>query len=160
MADKEIEDVIRELVNSLERKDLGRALSCFTDDASWFTPHGIFRGKDEIKKYLDWMWNSLTDMQFTYEGVGILVQGNKGVHQSIYGATYKGIKFRVDNICTYEFSDDNKINNHWTINDRLSLAQQAATGPIARKAVNMIIAKTGEGLHKYSNIKDEISDNQ
>lgn len=159
MAEKENEDVIRDLVASLERKDIGGVLSCFTDDATWFTPQGIFRGKEEIKRYLDWLGNSLSDIRFTYEGVGILVQGNKGVHQSIYGATYKGIKFSVDNICTYEFSGK-KIKNHWIINNMLSLTQQAATGPIARKVVNMIIAKTEQGLHQHSNIKDEIIDNQ
>lgn len=155
-----IEDTIHELIDSLERKDIGRALSCFTDDASWFTPHGIFRGKDNIKRYLDWMFDSLTDIQFTLEGVGVLINGNKGAHQSIYSATYKGTKFRVDNICTYEFSEDNKIKNHWTITDRLAFAQNLATGPIERKAVNMIIAKTRQGLAQQTKNKDETIETQ
>ena len=31
--------------------------------------------------------------------------------------------------------------------DRLSLAKQAVKGPVARKIVNTIIARTEEGLH-------------
>ncbi|MGZ5491727.1 MAG: nuclear transport factor 2 family protein [Nitrososphaeraceae archaeon] len=158
MAEKEIENVIRDLIASIERKDLGGVLSCFTDDATWFTPQGIFRGKEEIKRYLDWLSNLLSNIRFTYEGLGILVLGNKGVHQSIFGATYKGIKFSVDNICTYEFSG-NKIRNHWIINDRLSCAQQASAGPITRKALNMIVAKIEKELHKHTNIKGDIIDN-
>lgn len=158
MAEKENEDVIRNLVAFLERKDIGGVLSYFTDDATWFTPQGIFRGKEEIKRYLDWLCNSLSDIRFTYEGVGILVQGTSGVHQSIYSATYKRIKFSVDNICTYEFSG-NKIKNHWIVNDMLSIVKQAVANPIARKAVDLIIVKTVGGLHKHSNIKNEIIDN-
>ena len=146
MSEYEIENVIRNLVDSLEKKDTDRALSTFTDDAKWFTPQGTFKGKEEIKRYLIWMANILEDLKFTYDGVGILVQGNKGVHQSTYEASYKGIKVKVANICTYEFSDD-KIKNHWTIADRLSMAKQVAAGPIARKVVNSILSRAEEGLH-------------
>jgi uncharacterized protein (TIGR02246 family) len=143
MAEKEIENVIRDLIDSLEKKDMNRALSFFTDDATWFTTQGTFRGRDEIKRYLAYMGNY--DLKFTYDGVGILVQGNKAVSQSTYGATYKGTTIKVSNICTYEFSGD-RIKNHWAMMDRLSMAKQFATGPIARKIVNSIIAQTEKGL--------------
>jgi ketosteroid isomerase-like protein len=146
MAEKEIENIIRDLVYSLEKKDIDKALSFFTDDATWFTTQGTFRGRDEIKKYLVWMANSLTDVKFSDDGVGIIVQGDKAIYQSTYDALYKGIKIKVANVCTYEFSGD-RIKNHWTIMDRLGLAKQAATGPIARKVVNSVIARTEEGLH-------------
>jgi uncharacterized protein (TIGR02246 family) len=146
MDEREIENIIRDFVDSLEKKDIERALSFFADDATWFTTQGTFKGKDEIKRYLAFIGNALTDLKFTYDGVGILVQGNKAVYQSTYNALYNGIKIKVGNVCTYEFSED-KIKNHWILMDRLSLAQQAATGPIARKVVNSIIARTEKGLY-------------
>jgi len=145
MSEKEIEGIVMDLVYSLEKKDTEKSVSFFTDDAVWYTPQGTFRGKNEIKKYITWMTNVLEDLKFTIDGVGILVQGNKGVHQSIYEGKFKGIKVKAANVCTYEFSGD-KIKNHWTINDRLSIAKQSATGPIAKKAVNAIVARSEEGL--------------
>jgi len=143
MAEKEIENVIRNLIDSLEKKDIDRALSLLTDDSTWSIPQGTFRGRDEIKRYLAWLGNY--DIKFTDDGVGIIIQGNKAAYQSTYDATYKGTTIKVSNICTYEFSGD-RIKNHWTMMDRLSMVKQFATGPIARKVVNSIIAQTEKGL--------------
>lgn len=146
MAKKEIENTIRNFVDALEKKDIDRALSYFIDDATWFTTQGIFKGKEEIKRYVSWMSKYLTGVKFTDDGVGIIIQGNKAVYQTIFESTYEGIKIKVNNVCTYEFSGEN-IKNHWIITDRLSMAKQAATGPIARKAVNTIIVRMEKGLH-------------
>jgi len=146
MNDKEIENTIRNFVDALEKKDIDRVLLPFNDDATWFTTQGIFKGKEEIKRYVSWMSKSLTGVKFTNDGVGIIIQGNKAVYQTIFESTYEGIKIKVNNVCTYEFSGEN-IKNHWIITDRLSMAKQAATGPIARKAVNTIIARMEKGLH-------------
>ena len=146
MDEKEIERIIRDFVDSLEKKDIDRSISFFTEDATWFTTQGTFKGKEEIKRYVAWMSKSLTGLKFTDDGVAIIVAGNKAVYQSIFDSTYEGIKIRVSSVCTYEFSGE-KIKNHWIINDRLSMAKQAATGPIARKAVNTIVARMEKGLH-------------
>ena len=50
MAEKEIENTIRNFVDALEKKDIDRVLSFFTDDATWFTTQGTFKGKEEIKR--------------------------------------------------------------------------------------------------------------
>ncbi len=145
MAEKEIENIIRNLIDSLEKKDIDKTLSFFTDDATWFTTQGTFKGREEIRRYVTWMVNTLKDLKFTFDGVGILIQGDKAVAQSTFDALYNGIKIKVGNVCTYEFSED-RIKNHWTIIDRLSLAQQAAKGPIERMAVKNIVARSEKGL--------------
>ena len=145
MDDQEMENTLRGFVDSLEKKDIDRTLSFFTDDAAWFTAQGTFKGKEEIKKYVSWMSKNLTDVKFSDIGVGIIAKGNKAVYQSTYDAKYNGIKIKVGNVCTYEFSED-KIKNHWITTDRLSMVKQVATGPIARKIVNSFIARTEQGL--------------
>ena len=92
------------------------------------------------------MSKTLTDMKFTDDGVGIIIQGDKAVYQAIYESTYEDIKIKVGNVCTYEFSGD-RIKNHWIISDRLSMAKQAAKGPIAKMAVNTIVSRMEKGLH-------------
>jgi ketosteroid isomerase-like protein len=145
MNEKEMENILRSFVDSLEKKDTERSVSFFTDDATWFTNQGKFKGKDEIKRYITWMCKNLTDVKFSDIGVGIIAKDNKAVYQSTYDAKYNGTKIRVGNVCTYEFSED-KIKNHWITTDRLSMVKQVATGPIARKIVNSMIAKTEQGL--------------
>jgi ketosteroid isomerase-like protein len=146
MAEKEMENTIRSFVDALGKKDMERAISFFTDDATWFTAEGTFIGRDEIKRYLAWMSKTLTDLKGTDSGVGIIIQGDKAVYQTIFESTYEGIKIKVDTVCTYEFSGD-RIKNHWIISDRLSMAKQAAKGPIAKMAVNTIISRMEKGLH-------------
>ncbi len=147
MSEQEMENTIRSFVDALEKKDVERALSFFTDDATWFTTQGTFTGKEQIKKYGEWLANSLTDIKFSDDGIGIIVKDNKAVYQTKYSAEYKGTIIKVGNVCTYEFSGD-KIKNHWIITDRLAMAKQVAKGhPIAARVVNSVIARTEQGLH-------------
>jgi ketosteroid isomerase-like protein len=146
MDEKEMENTLHSFVDSLEKKDTERSASFFTDDATWFTNQGEFKGKDEIKSYITWMCKNLKDVKFSEIGVGIIAKNDKAVYQSIYDAKYNGMKIRVGNVCTYEFSGG-KIKNHWITTDRLSMVKQVANGPIERKIVNSLIAKTEKGLH-------------
>ncbi len=92
------------------------------------------------------MSKTLTNMKFTDDGVGIIVQEDKAVYQSIYESIYEGIKIKQGIVCTYEFSGD-RIRNHWIITDRLSMAKQTAKGPIVKMAVNTIVSRMEKGLH-------------
>jgi predicted ester cyclase len=144
MSDK-IESRVRSYLDSLNKKDIDGALSFFTDDSKWYAPEGTFEGKEEIKGYINWMLNAIPDISFAEEGIGIISQGNIAVCQHSFGGTVEGIKVKVPSICVYEFSGEN-CKNHWSYYDRLSLAKQAVTGPIAKKAVNTLISRLEKGL--------------
>ena len=145
MADK-LETVIRNYIEALEKRDLDRALSFFTDDATWYTSEGVFKGKEELKKYTSWMFETVKDLKFADDGIGIVVQGSKAVYQHTWSGINEGTDIKVESVCTYEFRGD-KCKSHWTINDRLLIAKQAATGFIARKAVGSILKQIEKGLH-------------
>ena len=142
---KKTESIIRDFVAALEKGDLDGALSFFTEDATWYSSPGTFKGTNEIKEYTTWLIQAVSNMKFIDDGVGILVQGNKALYQHILTGTSDGNAFKVPAICTYEF-DGEKCKNHWTVNDRLLIAKQVATGPIARMAITMIINRTEKGL--------------
>ena len=146
MDEKKIENTARNLVDSMEKKDIEKSLSYFTEDAVYHTPVGIFKGKDEIRRYFAWMAESFSELKFTDEGVGIIIKDNIAAHQSTYSAKDEIPRFPLRHICTAEFKGD-KIKNHWTLTDRLSLAEQATKNPITRKVVNSIIAQSEKGLH-------------
>ena len=85
---------------------------------------------------------------YSYGGVfgsaGIYGRGVSG-HASNFEGTNNGAKIKASSICTYQFDGD-KCSKHFTTTDRLTMAQQAATGPIAGIAVNAIVKRIEKGL--------------
>ena len=145
MAENKKEKAIRDYIDALEKKDVDRALTFFTDDATWTNSEGVFKGKEEIRNYTHWMLKALTDLTFTDDGIGIIVEGSKAVYQHIFEGANEGNRIKVNGICTYQFDGD-KCSKHFTTTDRLSMAQQAATGFFAGMAVNLIVNKFEKGL--------------
>ncbi len=114
MANKRLETIIRDYADALEKNDIDRALLFFTDDASWSNPKGIYKGKEEIKRYLTWLFKTVSDMKLIDDGVGIIVQGDKGIFQHIFECSIRGSKIKVPTFCTYIF-EDQKCKTHRTI---------------------------------------------
>jgi len=114
MTEKQLKVIIRDYADALEKNDTNRALSFFTDDAVWFNPKGIFKGKEELKGYMAWLFKTVSDMKFVDYGVGIIVQGNKGIFQHIFECTIRESKIKVPSFCTYLFNGQ-KCNTHRTI---------------------------------------------
>ncbi len=114
MPEEKLETIIRDYADALEKNDVDRALLFFTDDAVWYNPKGAFKGKEEIKGYMAWLFKTVTEIKFIDDGVGIIIQGNKGIFQHIFECTIRASKIRVPTFCTYLF-DGRKCNTHWTI---------------------------------------------
>ena len=141
-----MESIIRGWDEALEKKDMEKALSFVADDAVWFTNEGTFKGKQEWRRYLTWMWKTIGDLKFSDAGIGFLTEGNKAVSQyTLAGKTTDGMKFEVPGVCTYEFKNE-KIWQHTTIIDRLLLAKQATKGIAAKRIVNSMVNRAEKGL--------------
>jgi len=75
------------------------------------------------------------------------MKGNKAVSQfTIEVKTLDGIKYEVPGVCLYVFKNE-KIQQHWSISDRLSAAKQAAKGTVAKRVVSTIVNSWEKGLH-------------
>ena len=114
MSDNKFEEMIRDYVDALEKNDINRALSFFSDDAVWYNPKGVYTGTKELTEYLTWLFAILSDMKFVDDGIGVMVQGNKGVYQHILECTVRGSKKKVPTFCTYLFNG-RKCEIHRTI---------------------------------------------
>jgi ketosteroid isomerase-like protein len=147
LAEGTIESSIRDLIDALEKKDVERAQSFFADDAVWHAPEGEFKGRDEIKRYITWMTSTgrVQIHKFEDTGIGILVKGNKAVYEYMWEATMEGASIQEAGVCLYEFRDD-KCVYHRSIYDRLSGAQQGATGFIDKRVVNAVVDRLESGL--------------
>jgi len=145
MAEEKIEGIMRSFLKAVVEKDVDKAVSLCTEDAVWVNPLGTFKGKDEVKRYITWLNQSIPDMKITETGIGIMTQDNVGVYEHVLSGTYDGMKWEVLALCVYEFSGA-KIKNLRTVYDRLLLAKQVVKGMLAKKAVNSIIGNMEKGL--------------
>lgn len=146
MSEEKIESVLRGWREALEKKDVKKALSFIAEDAVWFAVEGTFKGKEEWKRYLNWMATQ-GDGKFKDAGIGVMVKGNKAVSQYTFeGKTHDGMKFEVPGVCLFEFKNE-KIQQHYTVLDRLLLAKQAAKGTVAKRLVGSLVKRMEKGLH-------------
>jgi ketosteroid isomerase-like protein len=147
VSEEKIESVISGWEAALEKKDVDKALSFVAEDAVWFTNEGTFKGKQEWRRYLTWMWKTIADAKFNEAGIGVIVKGNKAVSQyTMEGKTTDGIKFEVPGVCLYEFKNE-KIQQHTTIVDRLLLVKQVAKGTVEKRLVGSLVKRAEKGLH-------------
>ncbi|HEY56603.1 MAG TPA: nuclear transport factor 2 family protein [Dehalococcoidia bacterium] len=145
MTEEKIEGIMRSFLKAVVEKDADKAVSLCAEDAVWVNPLGAFKGKDEVKRYITWLNQSIPDMKITETGIGIMAQGNAGVYEHVLSGTFDGMKWELLAICVYEFSGE-KVKNLRTVYDRLLLAKQVSKGLLAKKAVNSIIENMEKGL--------------
>jgi len=146
MPEEKIENIMRDCLRALEKGDVEKGLSFWAEDGVWVTPAGTFKGKEEVKRYLTWMAQSMRDVKIVETGIGIMVQGNNAFVEHVIAGTMGGVKGEVLAMCAWEFSDG-KIHRMRTVMDRLSLAKQVARGWLAKRLVNSIVKQAERGLH-------------
>jgi len=146
MAKEEIISIMRNFKDALNKKDIEESLSFFTEDADWVDPNGVFKGKEEIKNYFKWVYETSPDHKLIESGVKIIAEEDRAVYEHILEGSYEGMKYQIFALCIYEFKGD-KIQHIRTAYDRLSMAKQLAKGKIAKTAVNSIINRMEKGLH-------------
>jgi len=145
MSDEKYAEIMREFVRSMERNDIDKALSFCTEDITFVSPYGTFKGKEKVRLYLIWMLNTLKEMKFTETGVGILVKGDKAVYEHIITGKYDGSELEFLAICTYLFENE-KIKEVRDTFDRLTMADQAVKGWLHKKIVGTIVQQSRKGL--------------
>ena len=146
MSKEKIISIMRNFKDALNKKDIEESLSFFSEDADWVDPNGIFKGKEEIKKYLKWGFEVSPDQKVIESGVKIIAEEDRAAYEHILEGSYEGMKYQILALCIYEFKGD-KIQHIRTAYDRLSLAKQLAKGKIAKTAVNSIINRMEKGLY-------------
>ncbi|MGB6369835.1 MAG: nuclear transport factor 2 family protein [Atribacterota bacterium] len=146
MAKEEIISIMRNFKEAYNKKDIEESLSFFAEDADWVNPDGVFKGKEEIKSYFKWVFETVPDQKVIESGVKIIAEEDRAVYEHILEGSYEGMKYQILALCIYEFKGD-KIQHVRSAYDRLSLAKQATKGKIAKTAVNSIIKQMEKGLH-------------
>ncbi len=146
ISEKNVETLIRNFLDAHMKMDVDGTLSFFAENTIWQTNEGIFKGKAEVKRYLIWMYKVNREIKFKDAGIGLVVKGNKAVYEYMTeGVSYQGTKYETPGVCIYEI-DDGKIKQHRILEDRLSIAKQAAKGTVQKRLVNSIVNAMEKGL--------------
>ncbi len=145
MSETKRAELMREFVESFAAQDIEKSVSLCTEDVVWETPMGIFKGKEEVKRYMKWNAERNKEVKIAEAGVGILVQGDKASFEHQITGLIDGEKVSFLAMCTYEFSED-QIKTMRTVFDRLALAEQASNKWLPKKLVNTIVSQMHKGL--------------
>lgn len=146
MSEVKIEDRVREVLAALNSHDAERVLSLLAEDAVWSNPNGVFKGKAELKRYIDWLYSGVTDFTITESGVGILTKGNTAVVEHDISGMVDGELIGFLSFCAYEFDENNQVKALRTIFDRLGQAEQGSDSWLSRTIVHQVVKKIQEGL--------------
>jgi len=154
MSEEKIVSVIRDFVDTCVRQDVEKTLSFLTEDMVWVQPEGTFKGKDEVKRLLEWLPRSFwyNQVKVRDAGVGILVNGDKAVHElTIEGMSAHGRTYEAPAISIFEFRGEN-IQRYRTLCDRMTLGKQGCGvkglgGWLDRKILGAILNTWEKGLH-------------
>ncbi len=142
-----LELLVRGVVDAFNRKDLEGLLSLFADDAVMIRPEGIFRGKDEIKRF--YAWNFASYLQNTLVEKDFVIEGDKVVLEFVSEATVvrgdKELKQHLPGMVMFEFKNGKVQQVHDYYNKLLS-AQQLANGWFEKTIVNGVVKRMEKGL--------------
>jgi uncharacterized protein (TIGR02246 family) len=142
-----LELLVRGVVDAFNRKDLEGLLFLFADDAVMIRPEGIFRGKDEIKRF--YAWNFASYLQNTLVEKDFVIEGDQVVLEFVSEATVvrsdKELKQHLPGMVLFEFKNGKVQQVHDYYNKLLS-AQQLANGWFEKTIVNGVVKRMEKGL--------------
>jgi len=142
----ELHNIIRNIIEAFNKKDLRRMLSFFADDATFIRPEGTFRGKEEIKRYETWNLSNYLELKLTEKD--FIVEENKAVLEFVSEGTSVrggGKKQRMPGIVVFEFRNG-KVQQVYEYYDRLLIAQQLASGWLEKTIINAVVNRMEKGL--------------
>ncbi len=146
MFGKNKEEIMRNWVDAMQKFDVETALTYCTDDIEWLSPHGHFKGKSEMERYINWLKDNVENFRVEESGHGIIVEGDKAFFEHSMSGIMQGEQVEFTAICSYQFAGD-KISKLKTVFDRLSIAEQATSQWLPKKLVNTIISQMEKGLN-------------
>jgi nuclear transport factor 2 (NTF2) superfamily protein len=146
MSDEKILGIVRDFIKALVARDVDKVLSFFPEDGDWTNNAGVFKGKDELRRYLKWARANSKNMNAIECGNGVITQSNKAFIEQTITFTVLGKRVEYVEIVAWEFDGD-KIKRIRTVSDRLLIAQQAAKGWLPKLMVKSIINQFNKGLN-------------
>ncbi len=140
--------------DAFARRDVEKALEFFSDDAVMIEPPGTFRGKQGIRRLLEWDVGLSPAALSRPLGIGLVVKDNTAIMEEVLEETYMGRPYEVPVVRVFEIGDDGKIRRLRAYFDRLGMEQRIAAqfpgvrGFFYKKLINFLVAQGEKGLRR------------
>jgi len=141
---EKIRKVAMDLDNAIEKKNIEKILSSFSDDCEIELLGIKLKGKEGVKKWINWLYKHLDEIKFT--PVTIIVEGDIFFEEFIVKARLRDgieIQSKQAEVLVYE---NYKIKSLRLYFDRLDFADAVAKGLISKRITQELIKKSLEGL--------------
>lgn len=142
----------KEFEDAYVARDVDRLLALFADDAELTWAPGTFRGKDEIRKALEWDVRLSPTASVRDVGCGMVVSGQTVVWERVVSSTAEGIPYEEPAVTVYQFDGEGRIVRLRSYYDKLALMHQVASrypgvkGWVFRKVTGYLVALGSKGL--------------
>ncbi len=142
-----IKSIVRNMLESYNKRDLTSLLSFYADDATYIRSEGAFRGKEEIKRYYTWNYSNHSEVSLAEKD--IVVEGDRAVLEWAFEGTVVrggGKKFQLQGLELLDFKNG-KVQEVHIYQDRLLTAKQLASGWVENIIINAVVKRMEKGLH-------------
>ena len=138
-----IRKVAKDLDDAVEKHDIESVLSCFLDDCEVEVFGIVLKGKDHLKKALNWLYDMVGEIKF--EPIIIMVNDDVFFEEFILKGRKHDKKFEVKaaEVLIYK---DYKVNTLRLYFDRLQVAKVISKGFFEKFVLNMIDKKSLKDL--------------
>jgi ketosteroid isomerase-like protein len=150
--ESEVARCVQEYRDAYQARDVERMLALFADDAELTLAPGTFRGKDAIRKLLDWDVRLSPAATVRDAGIGVHVAEHTAVSERVISLTFEGIPYEEQAVTVFEFDEEGKIRRLRSYYDKLALMDEIASrypgirGWIFRRLTGFLVAQGRRGL--------------
>ncbi len=130
--------------NAIESQNRKLILSTFCDDCEIELLGLKLKGKEGVRKWIDWMYEHLDEVKFS--PVIVMVDGNTLFEEFVLkGTLHNGIEVESKQSEVLTFEDD-KIKSLRLYFDRMDFADSVVKGFISKALVNQMVKTSLKGL--------------
>jgi hypothetical protein len=147
-----LEERVQQYRVAYEARDVDAILALFADDGEFTAAPGTFRGKAEVRRFLEWDATLSPTTMVRDTGVGVVVAGHTAVWERIISLSYKNVPYEEYSVAIVEFDDDAHITAFRSYYDKLNVLDQITSGLpgvygwFMSKLVGMLVSAATKGL--------------
>ncbi len=97
LAEGRVRELVGQYHDTYERRDKRAVADLFAGDAVISLAPGTSRGREGIRRVIDWDWKATPTIRFRPMGIDILVSGNVAVCEVMVEASYAGVRYEYPN---------------------------------------------------------------
>ena len=153
-AERSTEEIVERFRRAYDERDVEGALGLLADDAVWVVAPGAFKGKEGVRRVLEWDARLSPTARTRPSGIGLLVKDDVAVNETVIEETFEGVRCEYPCLTVFELDEDRKIRRMRSYYEKLGIMQQIAMrypgikGWLFRKLVNLVVAQGEKGLDR------------